>query len=434
MARRKSDKVSEPRSPDAQELLPLAEDISVPDATSQIAPIEEAQVVDDAPADTAPDAGADPAPEPTPDPAPADPIAPRTPRARKSGAGWLVLGGALCAGLSFGVAQIVPQGWPIGGQSQQLETITTKLADLESRITAQPAPVDVTPQITALETRLQDGLQRLDALSTQMPQTDLLDEIQTIKDSISSITSDIAALKSAPSTAAANPEQLDALRAAAEAERAAFAASAEALRRDAEAQAAALQAEAEAKAQALQAQAEARAQDLLAQTQNAQRDGLLRNGILMLRAALETGAPLSPALDDLTAGNIDLPPDLRAAAEGVPTLAALQAEFPAAARSALAIARGTASGGDTLADRAAAFLLRQTEARSLVPRDGTDPDAVLSRAEAALRAGDLAVVLTELTALPEDVAAPLQDWRSAAQTRQNAQQALAELARAHAME
>jgi hypothetical protein len=107
---------------------------------------------------------------------------------------------------------------------------------------------------------------------------------------------------------------------------------------------------------------------------------------------------------------------LAPAGDGVPSLAALVDAFPPAARDALD-ASIRATMGEGALDRVSAFLRVQTGARSLEPRAGDDPDAVLSRAEAALRAGDLETTLAELTALPEAGQAAMADWIQAARTR-----------------
>jgi len=70
----------------------------------------------------------------------------------------------------------------------------------------------------------------------------------------------------------------------------------------------------------------------------------------------------------------------------------------------------------------------QTGVRSLEPREGNDPDAVLSRAEAAVRAGDLGAALDEITALPDPGQAALADWAATAQTRADALGAMADVA------
>jgi hypothetical protein len=73
------------------------------------------------------------------------------------------------------------------------------------------------------------------------------------------------------------------------------------------------------------------------------------------------------------------------------------------------------------------FLRSQTGARSLAPRAGDDPDAVLSRAEAAVRDGRLREALAELEALPPAAAAELAPWRARAEQRVEALDALDEM-------
>ena len=63
------------------------------------------------------------------------------------------------------------------------------------------------------------------------------------------------------------------------------------------------------------------------------------------------------------------------------------------------------------------FLAAQTGARSLTPREGTDPDAILSRAEFALSEGRLADALAEVTTLPDPIRAPFSDWIARAEAR-----------------
>jgi hypothetical protein len=111
----------------------------------------------------------------------------------------------------------------------------------------------------------------------------------------------------------------------------------------------------------------------------------------------------------------------------VPSLATLQDSFAEAARVALEAAL-RADMGDSWTDRAMSFFRTQTGARSLTPREGSDPDAILSRAEAALAKGDLATSLAELDSLPEVARAAMADWRSTADQRLLAITALRELA------
>ncbi|MFT6450893.1 MAG: hypothetical protein ACJA06_000373 [Halocynthiibacter sp.] len=147
-----------------------------------------------------------------------------------------------------------------------------------------------------------------------------------------------------------------------------------------------------------------------------------------LSAALESGQPFAHLLDQIEA-QITSPPQalLEIAPIGAPTLAGLQESFPMAARAALS-ASTSATQGETAKDRVGAFLRSQLGVRSLEPREGDDPDAVLSRAEAALKQGDLATALQEAAALPADGQTALADWVGLAQTRLDAENALAELA------
>ncbi len=111
--------------------------------------------------------------------------------------------------------------------------------------------------------------------------------------------------------------------------------------------------------------------------------------------------------------------------DGLVTQARLQDGFAPAARAALAAVLPP-TDASTL-DRALGFLRSQTGARSLAPRDGDDADAVLSRAEAALRAGDLQAALTEVDILTGAAAMAMADWRAQAETRLAALAALADL-------
>ena len=139
--------------------------------------------------------------------------------------------------------------------------------------------------------------------------------------------------------------------------------------------------------------------------------------IAKIVSAIDAGQPFAEPLAELNAldlGGVD--PALDAvASEGVVTLSSLQAEFPDQARTALATAR--ASGVEEGQQGLGGFLKRSLGARSVAPREGNDPDAVLSRAEAAIKSGDLPGTLAELDTLPEEAQAAISDWRAAADAR-----------------
>ncbi len=96
----------------------------------------------------------------------------------------------------------------------------------------------------------------------------------------------------------------------------------------------------------------------------------------------------------------------------------------AGARAALEAAL-RANMGESWTDRVSSFLRSQTGLRSLTPREGDDPDAILSRAEAALAQGNVAQTLTELEVLPPAAKPPLEDWTAQAKLRLDAEAALA---------
>jgi len=166
------------------------------------------------------------------------------------------------------------------------------------------------------------------------------------------------------------------------------------------------------------------AREAEAQAAEAAQVAALRTTLAQLRAALDEGAPYDTLTGALRDAGIEVPEDLAApAAEGVVTLSALRARFPDAAREALAQARATGEGGGL-----GAFLTRQLGARSVAPREGDDPDAILSRAEDALTRGDLAGALDEIAALPEAARAEMDGWAGPARTRLAAVQAADTLA------
>lgn len=179
----------------------------------------------------------------------------------------------------------------------------------------------------------------------------------------------------------------------------------------------------------VQAELEARAgQDAEAAAQAAEAARLQSAkdaALLTLREAMASGAPYGAALSAMA---LPQAPEIltQYAESGLPTLAQLQAEFPDPARAALDAAL-RAESGNSVSSGLWSFLRIQTGARSLTPQEGDDPDAVLSRAEAAVTAGDLPAALTELALLPPESQPALADWITRAQDRIAAETAIAGL-------
>ncbi|MDG3041246.1 COG4223 family protein [Roseicyclus marinus] len=342
------------------------------------------------------------------------------PAPQRGGLVPLVLGGVVAAGIGYGAAYmgLLPTTGPASDTSQTtaiaeaLATQAETLAALQAQVAelaATPASgaaaseIDLTPvtdQIGALAGQIESATATLGSLA---------DRVAVLEDRpvfSGDITADSAAALEA---ATALEAELEAQRAAAEEQAATLQAAAEAAATaaaEAEAQAAAAVAEAEAQAAAALARAEADA------------------ALVQLQVALETGAPFADALAAL--GEVtEVPPGLGdLAASGVPTLGALQADFPALARAALPRALQEAAG-DSMGDRLGAFVMGQIGGRSVAPREGDDPDAVLSRIGAAIEAGELDTVLTELAALPEGAQAELAPWAAGVQARATAVDGLA---------
>lgn len=388
--------------------------------------IEDAEVV--APAEpTPPVEEPEPATLPPPDlrsdplDAPAEPPPPVAPPRRRGGAIWLLLGGFLAAAIGYGAAQMVPGGWPLAvvrdmtEQSEAQRAEIVRLGAEVGRLSELPPPP--APDLTPLTNRLDDLTGRLAALESRPVPTDLAPRLDALE-------SRIAVLESLPAGTGegADPDAMSALLREVAALRAEVAA-----QKTAQSTAAAEVTAAADAARAALAQTEAEAQRLRDEAAAAAEGVMRRATAARLAAAVQSGTDFAATLQELTAAGVTVPEVLAANATGIPTLAALQAEFPPAARAALDAAR-RADMGDTALDRFQGLLMSSTGARSLTPREGSDPDAILSRAEAALRDGNLAGALTELEAMPDTGRAPLQDWTTRARLRIDAITAAADLA------
>lgn len=130
-------------------------------------------------------------------------------------------------------------------------------------------------------------------------------------------------------------------------------------------------------------------------------------------AALQRLAPDAPELSTLG----------RHAEDGAPRLETLKESFPAAAREGLAAAGRDKSGEGFLA-RLGARAKSLVSVRPAEPQTGTGPRAVISRAEAAVEAGDLARALQELDTLPAGAREAMADWIESARAYVEVERAL----------
>ncbi|QDY68249.1 COG4223 family protein [Qingshengfaniella alkalisoli] len=188
-------------------------------------------------------------------------------------------------------------------------------------------------------------------------------------------------------------------------------------------------ADADARNQELEAaiqDARATADSTASSAEEAQAAAERRVALAHLVSAIDRGATYNQELVAFPA-DTQIPETLQQhAGSGIPTLSALRESFPDAARDALEQSIRTTVSEDPV-ERIGAFLRNQTGARSLKPREGNDPDAVLSRAEAALNEARLPDTLAELQNLPEAGQQAMSDWVAQAQLRIDAMNALSSL-------
>lgn len=113
--------------------------------------------------------------------------------------------------------------------------------------------------------------------------------------------------------------------------------------------------------------------------------------------------------------------------DGVPADTELRASFGDAARAGLAAAGQEKAGGGVsgLVARAQSLV----SVRPAEPQAGDTPRAVISRAEHAVREGDLTYALSELDTLSPAVREAMKEWTEKARARSEAEAALARLAR-----
>jgi len=151
------------------------------------------------------------------------------------------------------------------------------------------------------------------------------------------------------------------------------------------------------------------------------KDTVARGILAQIRAAIDAGGPFDSAIKEFDEQVGDaIPNQLRSLAQdGVQTYQELRDGFAEVARLALSAAReelNESEGFSGIGD----YLRKQFQARSVIPKTGDDADAVLSRAEQALRENDLAGALDELDALPDTARDQMQLWIDAARERQGA--------------
>ena len=364
--------------------------------------IEDAEIIEEVKASAEEPAQAEEASSvaeaPDPDePAESTPQPTRRSRSLQSGA-WVVIGSVvISAAVGYSAAQFAQKGADtvaldrIAEQAAEIAALSGQLAALPTAPTQSDIDAAVLVSTEAGAAALANLTERVDDLALRLE-----------------------ALEARPFSAL--PEGLfdDAMQAALAA-----------LRADLDAQRAEIEGLAASAAEVAAATAAA---EVAAATAAAARETLAKSALAQIVAAINTGVAFDDPLADLEeALSAAAPAGLAAAAlEGVATLSELQDSFPDAARAALAAARDAGEDGSAVTNFIG-FLRQQFEVRSVEPREGDDVDAILSRAEAALRGGEIDGALAELGALPAIAAEKLADWRARAEARAGALAGAAEL-------
>ena len=314
----------------------------------------------------------------------------------------LLFGGVVAGAIGYGIAFYVngSNGATADDLAMQLETQAGEIAALQSQL-AELSTLDLAAVETQIET-----------VATQTA-----DQIDTLSNDLSS---DLSALDARLVEVEKRPNSDGTL---SDTALQAYQRELEELRADLDAQQeTVMSAAAQAEADLASARQEAARleQEAIAQAEAA----AARAALNRIATAVETGSPFAEALTGL---NVDEVPAALAqsAEEGVATTATLVADFPEAARAALATARSEGLSDD--AGGVGGFLRSQFDVRSTAPREGSGPDAVLSRAEAAVKEGRIADALSELEALPDVARAELTDWTERATERANVLDAISTL-------
>ncbi len=347
----------------------------------------------------------------------------------------LLVGGGIALWGAPKIAPNLPSGigpvkaWLMPGQSAAEAEIAALRTEFQTALANMPDPVDQATIDTAIADALNTARGEIDVqireISDQMAGTDgaeIEGRLSAAETRLRGLTAELNELKSAMMGLSGGVLDEESL-----AEVAGFSAAIEGLK----AEISDLAARDGALSQRLEevtAATEQQVERARTTARNAQDTALVRSGLANIDAALSNGAPFVEAVDTLgSVDGVEVPAALADVAEsGVASLPNLRSSFGDAAHSAIQAAI-TAEAGNEIGGRLSAFVKAQVASRSLTPIEGDSTDAVLSRAEAALKADDLAGSLSELESLEPDVAAAMGDWIDRAQKRMNAERALKNL-------
>lgn len=306
---------------------------------------------------------------------------------KKRGFVPLLLGGVLCAGLGYAGANFIkPEGWPFPGSNTNV--LQDRVSVLEAALSkAQTQTSQMAELIEVSRGEMADVATSVDA---KISEIDFTGAIAPVEAALATLDRRLTTVEAAPvAEAIVSPEATAAY----------------------ERQLSEMQ--------ALLNSEVARLQDAKDAAENEEAKAAKASAVSRLQEAIITGQPYDAILNNL---EIDVPAALIApASQGVPTLQEVAIAFGEAADLAIVETAKTGTENQGWMDR---FLRTQLGLRSLTPQDGTSPDAVLSRAEQAIRDNDLQTALAEISILPDVGQAVMADWIATAQTRLDVTNAL----------
>ncbi|MEX0971340.1 MAG: hypothetical protein WD046_12935 [Paracoccaceae bacterium] len=340
----------------------------------------------------------------------------------------LVVGGALALWIGPRVAPNLPSGmgavarWFTPGASLAEEQVAELRSTFETRLAAQAPQIDAdaidariaaAPDLASMATEIAALNEKMTALEA-LP-ADLDDRIALAESRIEAVEAMTARLETQLRDLVTAGMALDSQAAA---DITAYGATIEALRSriaDLDAQLA----EQAARMDAITAEIHAEAETAIADATAARASSELQAALIALEAALADGLPYAGTLNWLKATQrAEVPAALDAqAATGVSSTSDLLAGFPNLAHEAIRIDIRR-SGADSTLGQFGAFLESQVASRSLTSQQGDNVDAILSRAEAALRTDDLAGAIVEMQTLPEHAQSVFASWMDMAAQRQ----------------
>ncbi|SEL04536.1 COG4223 family protein [Pacificibacter marinus] len=299
----------------------------------------------------------------------------------------LLLGGVVCVGLGFAGANFLkPEGWPFpGANTTELQERLTALEGALAETQTQSAQMS-----DAIEMVRQNSIDAVISVDDKIAEIDLSATVAPIESALAAIEQRLTAVEAAPvAEAIVSPEATAAYERQLQ------------------------------EMQSLLNSEVARLKEAKVAAENEEANAANASAAARLQEAITTGQPYAAVLANL---DMDVPNVVRSSATtGIPTLQEISTEFEGAADLAIVETAKSGSENQGWMDR---FLRTQLGLRSLTPQDGMSPDAIISRAQQAIRDNDLQIALTEISTLPDVGQAAMADWVAHAQTRLDVTNAL----------